>query len=150
MDPVKVHLLVPLATLAIAVPTALAWPGRPATPPPAPPNDGAPPPAWIETQKTSAWLAYGSYCWKTSCVDMIPPNSRPDLPTFSVKRGATVRVHLGFAAKSVSVSIGTKAIRARLDRAKRIASWSATRGGIVTVFARTGGDASYVVRLRHR
>ena len=142
--------LVLVAALAVAVPAALAWPGRPATPPPKPPNAGGPPPAWIETQAKSAWLAYGSYCWKTACVDMIPPQSRPDLPAFAVEPGRTVRVRLGFAAKSVSVSIDKRAVRARLDATKRIASWSATRGGLLTVFARAAGDASYVARLRIR
>jgi hypothetical protein len=142
--------LIVLAALAVAVPAALAWPGRPTKPPPKPPNAGGPPPAWIEAQATSAWLAYGSYCWKTACVDMIPPQSRPDLPAFGVKRGGTVRVHLGFTAKSVSVSLDKRAIRVKLDATRRIASWSATRGGVITVFARTAGDASYVTRLRVR
>jgi hypothetical protein len=142
--------LIVLAALAVAVPAALAWPGRPAQPPPMPPNPGGPPPAWIEAQAKSAWLAYGSYCWKTACVDMIPPQSRPGLPAFGVKRGGTVRVHLGFPAKSVSVSLDRRAIRVKLDATRRIASWSATRGGVLTVFARTAGDASYVARLRVR
>jgi hypothetical protein len=101
-------------------------------------------------QAMSAWLAYGSYCWKTACIDMIPPQSRPDLPAFAVKRGGTVRVHLGFTARSVGVSIDKRAIRVKLDATKRIASWSATRGGVLTVFARTAGDASYIARLRVR
>ena len=139
-----------LAALAVAVPAALAWPGRPTKPPPKPPNAGGPPPAWIETQAKSAWLAYSSYCWKTACVDMIPPQTRPDLPVFGVQRGRTARVHLGFTATSVSVSLDKRAVRAKLDATKRIASWSATRGGVLTVFARTAGDASYVARLRIR
>lgn len=134
--------------LAIAAPTALAWPGRPAKPPPKPPNAGGPPPAWIESQAKSAWLAYGSYCWATTCVDMIPPQSRPNLPAFVVRRGRTIRLHLGFAAKSVSVSIDTRAVRAEVNVTKRIISWNATRGGVLTVFARAAGDASYVARLR--
>ncbi len=150
MHAVKMRALVVLAALAVAAPAALAWPGRPEKPAPKPPNEGGPPPAWIETQARSAWLAYGSYCWKTACVDMIPPQSRPDLPAFGVKRGRTVRVHLGFTAKSVSVSLDKKAVRAKLDATKTIASWSATRGGVLTVFARTAGDASYVARIRIR
>jgi hypothetical protein len=141
-------LIILIAALAIAVPSALAWAGRPSAAPPKAPNPGAPPPAWIETKAKSAWLAYGSYCWKTACVDMIPPNTRPDLPAFAVKRGATVRVHLGFAAKSITVSIGNTTIRPALDATKRIASWKDTRGGILTVSARAAGDASYVARLR--
>jgi hypothetical protein len=147
---VKLRALVLVPTLAIAVPATLAWPGRPASPPPKPPNAGAPPPAWIETPAKSAWLAYGSYCWKTACVDMIPPESRPDLPTFGVARGRTVRVRLGFAARSVAVNLDKTVIRAKLDATKRIASWRATRGGILTVSGRASGSASYVARLRVR
>jgi hypothetical protein len=144
----KVGALVLVYALAIGVPSALAWPGRPANSPPKPPNPGAPPPAWIETPAKSAWLAYSSYCWKTACVDMIPPDSRPDLPRFVVRHGSLVRVHLGFAAKSVTVNVGTRPIRTKLDPTKRIASWKGTRSGVLTVFARTAGDASYVARLR--
>jgi hypothetical protein len=81
---------------------------------------------------------------------MIPPQSRPGLPAFAVQRGRTVRVHLGFTAKSVSVSIDKTLIRAKLDATRRIVSWSATRGGVLTVFARAAGDASYIARLRIR
>lgn len=79
---------------------------------------------------------------------MIPPNSRPDLPTFGVTRGRTVRVHLAFAAKAVSVSVDTKPIRTKLDAMKRIASWNVGRGGILTVSARAASTASYVARIR--
>jgi hypothetical protein len=139
-----------VAAFVVAVPAARAWPGRPTPPPPKPPNPGAPPPAWIETQAKSAWLAYGSYCWKTACVNMIPPQTRPDLPTYSVTRGRTVRVHLGFEARSVGVSLDKRAVKAKLNATRRIVSWTATRGGILTVFVRATGDASYVARLRLR
>ncbi len=146
----KIRVALAALALAVAAPAALAWPGPPAAPPPKPPNPQGPPPAWIETQAKSAWLAYGSYCWKRACVDMIPPQSRPDVPTFGVKRGRTIRVHLGFTAKAVSVGVGGRVVRATLDSTRRIVSWTATRGGTLTVFARTAGDASYVARLRIR
>jgi len=141
---------VALAALAFCVPPALAWPGAPKTPPPAQPQPGAPPPAWIETQATSAWLFYGSYCWKTTCADLIPPETRPGLPVFTAKRGRTLRVHLGFAATSATVSIDRRKVPAKFDARKRVVSWSAARAGILTVFARASGDASYVARLRVR
>ena len=145
----KIRALVLLAALTVAAPAAFAWAGRPTKPPPTPPNAGAPPPAWIETQARSAWLAYGSYCWKTACVDMIPPQARPDLPVFRAGRGTMVRVHFGFAARSVNASLDGKVARVRLDATKRIVSWRAARGGVLTVFARpAAGDASYVARLR--
>ena len=81
---------------------------------------------------------------------MIPPDQRPGLPVFTVKRGARVRVHLRFAATSVDVSVDKKHVAARLDRTHRIVSWPARRGGILTVFAKKAGDASYVARLKLR
>ena len=146
----KVQVFVVIVAVAVLTSVALAWPGRPASPPPKTGTAGAPPPAWVETKTKSAWLAYGSYCWKTSCVDMIPPESRPGLPVFTVARGSTVRIHLGFAARSASLSVDKKAIRAKLDPMKHIVSWSANRGGILTAFARASGDASYVMRLHIR
>lgn len=147
--------LVGLTALALGVPAALAWPGRPATPTPKAPSSVAPPPAWIETSATSAWLAYGSYCWtggrKATCADMIPPQSRPDLPVFSAKRGRVLRVHFSFKASSASVSLDGHAARAKLSSTRRVVSWSASRDGILTVFVRVpGGDASYHARLRLR
>jgi hypothetical protein len=130
-----------IAVLSIAVPAALAWPGPPKSPPP----------AWIETEMKSSWLFYGSYCWKTGCVDMIPPQTRPGLPVFTVVRGARVRVHVAFAAKRVSVSVDRHSVRARLDATRRVVSWSATRVGILTVSVQAAvGGASYVARLQVR
>jgi hypothetical protein len=111
---------------------------------------GAPPSAWIETQTARAWLFYGSYCWKTQCADLIPPESRPGLPVVTVVPGQTVRVHLQFVASSATASIDRHKIRTTFDAKKRILSWSATRAGVLTVFARATGDASYVARLRMR
>jgi hypothetical protein len=149
MSSMNIRVAIALIAAALLAPAALAWPGKPAKVPPKPPNPGAPPPAWIETQSRSTWLAYGSYCWRTTCVDMIPPQTRPDLPLVAVKRGRTVRVHLGFSVRSARVSLGGRVVRASLDVTRRVVSWQAARGGIVTVFARPeAGDASYHARLR--
>jgi hypothetical protein len=139
-----------VAALTFAVPAALAWPGAPKAPAPTPPQPGAPPPAWIESQAKSAWLFYGSYCWRTTCADLIPPETRPGLPVFTVARGQTLRVHLGFATRSATVSIDRGKVTAKLDSTKRVLSWRAGRAGILTIFARAAGDASYVARLRVR
>ena len=140
-----------LAALAFAVPAAFAWPGAPKAPRPAPPRPGAPPPAWIETQAKSAWLFYGTYCWKTTCADLIPPDTRPGLPVFTVLRGQTLRVHLGFAARSATASIDRLKVTAKLDARRHIVSWSAGRAGILTISARaSSGSASYVAQLRIR
>jgi hypothetical protein len=139
-----------LAALGLAAPAALAWPGPPKAPAPTPPQPGAPPPAWIETQAKSAWLLYGSYCWKTTCVDMIPPETRPGLPIFTVARGRTMRVHVGFPVTSATVSIARRKVPAKLDARRRVLSWTAQRGGILVVFVRASGSASYDGRLRIR
>jgi hypothetical protein len=139
--------LLVVGLLAAGAPAALAWPGPPKTHPPKPPAPGAPPPAWIGTISKSAWLAFGSYCWKTSCVDMIPPETRPGLPSVTVSRARTVRVHLGFAAGTAMVAIDKKRVVAKLDATKRIVSWTAMRGGFLVVSARAAGSASYVARL---
>jgi hypothetical protein len=139
------------ATIAVAVPAALAWPGAPRTPPPPMPMPGAPPPAWIETQAKSGWLFYGTYCWKTACITLIPPETRPGLPVFAVKRGQVLRVHLGFTATSACVSVDRRKVSAKLDASRHIVSWSAGRAGILAVSARaSAGSPSYVARLRVR
>jgi hypothetical protein len=72
------------------------------------------------------------------------------LPVFGVKRSGVIRVHLGFRAKSVEVSVDRRAVKAKLDTTSKIVSWTVTRGGIISVFAHSAGDASYVARLRLR
>jgi hypothetical protein len=139
-----------LAVLVFAAVPRVASPSAPRTPAPPPPQPGAPPPAWIESQTRSAWLFFDSYCWKTSCVEMIPPETRPGLPVFTVARGETVRVHLGFVPTSATVSIDNGKIPARLDAKKRIVSWAVARAGIVRVAARAAGSATYTARLRIR
>jgi hypothetical protein len=144
-------LAIMLTAFAVATPAALAWPGLPMAPPPVRPSSGAPPPAWIESNARSAWLFYGSYCWKTTCVDLIPPETRPGLPTFTVAPGHAIRVHLRFAANAATVTVGRRKASTRFTARTRTVSWSATRAGIVTVFAKSAaGDASYVARLRIR
>jgi hypothetical protein len=145
------RLVLALLAALVLVPVALGWPGRPRTAPPKAP--GGPPPAWIESPARSAWLALGSYCWASGgvgkCADMVAPQSRTDLPIVRVARGRTLRVHVGFRAKSLSVSVGGRVVPARLSSNRRIVSWRATRAGVLTVFARpASGDASYHARLR--
>lgn len=138
---------------AVCVPAALAWPGRPAGPAPTPPNPGAPPPAWIETAQKSAWLAYGSYCWggsgRAACVDMLPVQTRPDLPLVRAARRATLRIHLALRNPKTTLTVAGKPVRIKVDATRRIVSWQATGGGILQLSVRAaGGTASYVARLR--
>jgi hypothetical protein len=142
------------ALVGIAAAVAFAWPGRPSGAPPKPPDAMHPPPAWIETQTTSRWLAYGSYCWhsrpgRAACVDMLPPATRPGLPMLRTARAVGIRVHMAFRATTVSISVGGKAVAAKLDASRRVLSWQANRAGVLVIDVRgVGGDASYVGRLQ--
>jgi hypothetical protein len=145
--------LLPLVLLSVAwVTDARAdWPGRPKADPPQLHQDG-PPPAWIETSSRSAWLAYGSYCWTTLCVDMIPPAMRKDIPTVSVRRDALVRVHLAFRPSKAQVLVihGDRTNTYKL-RAARVLTWRPRRAGVVLIDARgREGSAAYLLRLRVR
>jgi hypothetical protein len=123
--------------------------GPPTSPPPKVAGvQAAPPPAWVEAAGRSVWAAYGSYCWKTACADMLPPALRPDLPRLTVARGGVVRLHLRFVPRSATVGlVGSKPTAIRVTGA-RVISWHA-RLGIVGVSVKgAGGSASYYVRLR--
>lgn len=135
-----------LAALLIAAPVA-------ATPPTAPPPKvsgvgTAPPAAWLELPDApSRWLAYGSFCWKTTCADFLPPQMRPDLPRARVRVGSTVRFHLGFKPSQLRLELVGGA-RTWTLRPARVSSWRVARRGVVSLTARAGGrDASYVIRL---
>lgn len=131
--------------------TALA--GYAAAAPPGPPPkvsgaNAAPPPAWVEAGVVEKWLAYSSYCWKTACVDFVPPAMRKDIPVLTIKRGRLVKIHLRFAPAELSVSQGAKTTRLA---PARVATWRPGTG-LATIIARpeSGGDASYLVRIRFR
>ena len=107
----------------------------------------APPPAWISVGARSAWMAYSSFCWKTACVDFIPPAQRPDLPRVTVARDVTVRFHLGFAARNVGIVMPSSTKRIALPGG-RVIAWRPPARGVVVLDAKgPGGSASYVVRL---
>jgi hypothetical protein len=148
-----------VAISALTASLASAAPKRP--PEPAPHVRGSkvsPPPAWIETASASHWLAYSSYCWTRNraavCADFIPPPMRvKELARLELRRGETVRFHLGFQPTAVSISFFVKGKLGRQIRlaAKQDPAWKATVGGVLLLEARVGGgDASYaaVVTLR--
>jgi hypothetical protein len=136
-----------LMAAVIAVPAAYD-----AQPPAGPPpqvagSTDSPPPAWIETSVGSAWLAFSTYCWKSTCADFIPrrcPDKRT--PTLRLRRGETVRFHFGFRPKSVELGVGRG--KPTTLAARRVTSWRATGGGLLSVFVRVrldsmNADASY-------
>jgi hypothetical protein len=132
--------------------TVVALAAGSAMPPGPPPRVGgtmtAPPPAWVEFGRSSRWLAYGSYCWETACVDMIPPDRRADLPLLRARRGQLLRIQLRFAPRSVVVRVGSAVVKR--DTA-RTTSWHARRSGLIFVDAKgRGGSASYLARLTVR
>lgn len=121
-----------------------------ARPPGAPPSGArqSPPPAWIATSNISLWLAFGSYCWTTLCVDFFPPSRRTDLPRLQVKRGARLEVHFEFIPRRVVIS-GVGWSQPLQAKPNRTVSWPAMRSGIILVAAvGAHGEASYLVRLR--
>jgi hypothetical protein len=133
------------------VSAADSWPGIPASPAPKlGSTTSGPPPAWIESRARSWWLAYSSYCWKTTCADFIPPQNRQDLPVLSVRRGAPLRLHLRFTPSrlSVAIGLGDNAFERRL-KSTRVNLFVPPRGGLLFVSAQRtgGGDASYVARI---
>jgi hypothetical protein len=151
--------LLPLLAALVLAGCGSAQSSEPASEPPAeapakpvgPPPKGGPPPAWVETAGGSFWLAYSSYCWERTCVDMLAPDARTDLPRIVVRAGETVRFHLGFRAREAVlrfVASGAAEESVRLDPI--LLGWRAHRGGVVWLFtrpARAGGDASYVAEF---
>jgi len=131
---------------AVAAGVALA---RPPSPPPKVAGAAlAPPPAWLEVGPIERWLAYSSYCWKTVCVDFLPPAMRPDVPTVAVPRGQAARLHFGFSPSSVVVSrIGGGSQRLR---AARVVPWRPSPGLYAIAVKAEAGSASYLVRVRLR
>jgi hypothetical protein len=147
------------AALAVALVLALAACGgdgdgngvvpsaTPADPPPERPGEG-PPPAWVETEGGSIWLAYSTYCWGSTCADFVAPSCAGDTsaPRVELRRGETVRFHLGFDPGEASLTFfpeGGEPDGVTLDPS-RTPAWQADRAGAFTVFAGGDGrDASY-------
>ena len=119
-----------------------------ATPPGPPPaaGRGGPPPAWIEATGASHWLAFSGYCWNSACARPRSPSTRTDLPVVRIAPGRTARIHFGFAARSIGVSVLGARGNAPL-RAGRIVSWRVARKGISVISATAPGHGtvSYVV-----
>jgi len=142
-------MLIVTAFMAIVLALGLLV-GPPASPPP---EVGgmigvAPPPAWIEYGGRSRWLAYGSYCWRTACVDMLPPQSQPDLPRFKVTPGQTLRVHLAFKPTMASVQVLRAGRGVKLpSTGRRMLSFRARRGILIVGASGPRGSANYIARL---
>jgi hypothetical protein len=100
------------------------------------------PAATLETTTAQVPLAVSSWCAGTKCGAPLGSETRAAV----AKRGTVVTLRLGFAPRTVSVSVGGTVVRT--SRSGRQASWTATRAGGITVTA-TGPSLSvtYVGRL---
>lgn len=113
----------------------------------------APPPAWAEAGSRARWLAFGSYCWSTACVDMLPPANRPDLPVLRLSAQGSVRIHLAFRPSSLSVRIVRGAKLGPLLKlpARAVVDWHPVQAGLAIIEARgPHGSTSYLMRLTPR
>lgn len=136
-----------LVALLVAAPAATS---PPASAPPQVSGAGtAPPPAWIELPDTpSRWLAYGSYCWRTGCVDFLPPQMRPDLPRARARVGSTVRFHVGFKPSLLRLELVDSG-RTYTLRPARSSAWRVARLGTISLRAKgPPGTVTYVLRIR--
>ena len=118
---------------------------------------GKPPAAWAVTSGGRVQLGYSSFCWisnrRSVCADSIAPRcgkGSGSAPVLRVRRGERVRFELGFAPRSVSLSIGSGATHKLV--ATRRPTWRATQAGPMALFAdaKTNGDASYVACIVFR
>jgi hypothetical protein len=142
--------------IAAVLVTALAASAAAAPPRPPPKVGGAPgdpPPAWIEAGGVQKWLAFSSFCWKTTCADFIAPAMRTDVPSLSVRRGQATTIHFPFLPKRVTVSPVTKNGAGKSVRlaAARTVMWRPKAGGLAVISVDAApGDASYLVRIKLR
>lgn len=110
---------------------------------------GGPPNAYIEFGRPGKWMLQGSSCWQSDnserCVDAVPVEWMPGVPTLSVPRGAAGHVHLAFAPTGVQLSIGGRPVKVS---ATRTLDFTATRPGLVDLFVNHGpDDVEYFARL---
>jgi hypothetical protein len=132
---------------ALSVSLALAGtsPGPPKANPPKPAGRDGPPPVWVESTSESVWLAYGSYCWATQCVDYIGPALRAGIPVLRVARRTVVRLHFGFRPKTVSVGYIREGAPPHPLAPTRVTLWRPSSGGRFELQVRAAkGSASYV------
>jgi hypothetical protein len=129
--------------------------GGPSSPPPTLTDvSSAPPPAWVETEGGKYWLGFSTYCWESTCADYVAPEcSSKHVPTIAVRRGETVRFHLGFQPTRLSIEFFRRTEptgREKLEPSQA-ASWAVPHGGVIWLSADVErGDASYVACFRLR
>ena len=137
--------------------------------PPAPTVRGAtaqPPPAWLVVDKKASAASYGSFCYATACVDMVPPSMRPDLATVTATRAqrvyaliqsrtiGKVAVTLRPWTSPASTTVSARSVRAHRRQDGTWTVLTLTLSGPLKnqllsaqVTFKAGGDASYLWRL---
>lgn len=123
----------------------------PSAPPPATVPGNAPPPAWVETESGSYWLAYSGFCWGPRCVKVGGLAGPDELPPVVAQEGEVVRFHLGFRPRSVWLSVGRGDAR-RLEPGRTV-TWRVSGAGVLSLLAYAargapGGSAGYVAVFR--
>jgi hypothetical protein len=100
------------------------------------------PGATLDTGTARVPLAVSSWCAGTKCGAPLGAATRPAV----AKRGATVRLVLGFAPRTVSVTVGGMPVRSQ--RSGDEITWQAARAGGITVTATAPTlSVTYVGRL---
>jgi len=105
----------------------------------------APPAAYVDTGTAHVPLGITSWCWDARCGAPLGSTGKRVL----VARGAPVRVELKFAPVEATVNVAGGA--ARLTTHGREVSWTATRGGGLSLYVKyTRGWVIYSARLALR
>lgn len=105
----------------------------------------APPTAYVDTGTAHVPLAITSWCWDARCGAPLGSAGKRVL----VSRGAPVRVELKFEPVEARVNVAGAA--AKPTTSAREVSWTATRGGGLTVYVKyTRGWVIYSARLALR
>ena len=127
--------------------TAPTEEGAPAEPAPNASEPNSPPPAWFESSAGKVWLAYGSYCWASLCVDKVQASCDDmSTPAAQATQGETVRFHLRFKPTETMLSIEDGDPQQLPNR--RTIPWDANASGVMQLFVRApGGDVTYAACL---
>src|SRR6478736_3131208 len=90
----------------------------------------APPAAYVDTGSAHVPLAITSWCWDARCGAPLGSTGRRVVVT----RGAPVRVEVKFEPLEATVHVGAGAVKPTTHG--REVSWTATRGGGLTVYVK--------------
>ncbi len=138
-----------------SAPPAVGGAAPPAEDPPDPGMRGSPPPAWVATERGSAWLSYATFCWDGGCADAVAPAcGEPWTPDVIVTPGERVSFRVGFDPARAALEFfppdrGDVPDETRLEAGRTI-SWVASREGPIwlSTWSAERRDAHYAACLR--